>query len=75
MAPVAAGVGAQSHRHKWELLYKHILKQLQRFEPQPFLQSKARQQRKRPDQEVADIPCKAVYQWPVGRTLGAAQHA
>lgn len=25
--------------------------------------------------EAADIPCKAVYQWPAGRTLGAAQHA
>lgn len=27
------------------------------------------------DWEVADIPCKAVYQWPASRTLGAAQHA
>lgn len=28
------GVDAQSHRPKWEILYYHILKQLQRFYPQ-----------------------------------------
>lgn len=31
--------------------------------------------KQRPDWEAADIPCKAVYQWPASRTLGAAQHA
>lgn len=39
------------------------------------LSAKGQTVEQRPDWEVADIPCKAVYQWPASQTLGAAQHA
>lgn len=74
------GAGAQSHGREWEelhiegaaegfflFLFLFFASSLQRWKPDGGVEARA--------QEAADIPCKAVYQWPVGRTLGAAQHA
>lgn len=66
-----AWVGGATHRGSRWGFFVFVLffcaSSLQRWKPDGGAEARAR--------EAADIPCKAVYQWPVGRTLGAAQHA
>lgn len=67
-----AWVGGATHRgSRWGffvfVFFFVFASSLQRWKPDGGVEARAR--------EAADIPCKAVYQWPVGRTLGAAQHA